>query len=67
MSTYPAPTGQVPSPCRSLCKLDDERFCIGCGRHVDDIRAWRTMTDPERLACVARAAEKKRRLESRPN
>jgi predicted Fe-S protein YdhL (DUF1289 family) len=48
-----------------MCKLDDEQFCIGCGRHVDDIRAWRTMTDAERLVCVARAIEKKAQLDRR--
>lgn len=46
----------VTSPCRSQCKLDDEQFCIGCGRSLDDIRQWKTMAREERLACKERAA-----------
>lgn len=49
-------TSPVASPCRSQCKLDEDQFCIGCGRSVDDIRQWKTMADDERLACKARAA-----------
>ena len=45
----------MPSPCRSLCKLDADKVCTGCGRTIDDIRAWREMPDAERMACVVRA------------
>ena len=45
----PAPSG-VPSPCRSLCRLDEADLCTGCGRSRDDIRRWKTMADDERLA-----------------
>ena len=54
-SSPPFAPPAVPSPCRSQCKLDEDKVCIGCGRTIDDIRAWRDMPDAERLACVARA------------
>lgn len=54
----PAPSG-VPSPCRSLCRLDEADLCTGCGRSRDDIRGWKTMADDERLACLARATRQR--------
>ena len=60
----PAPSG-VPSPCRSLCRLDEDDLCTGCGRSRDDIRRWTSMTDDERLACVARAARQRQAWEGR--
>ena len=63
LDTDPAPSG-VPSPCRSLCRLDEADLCTGCGRSRDDIRRWKTMDDSERLACLARAALQRQAWES---
>lgn len=51
--------GTVASPCRSLCKLDEDQVCTGCGRTIDDIRSWRAMDDTARLACIARAQSRR--------
>ncbi|EPN23648.1 hypothetical protein A259_05306, partial [Pseudomonas syringae pv. actinidiae ICMP 19070] len=32
----------VASPCVSLCRLDEQKVCLGCFRHVEDIREWRS-------------------------
>lgn len=32
--------GSVASPCLRLCKLDEQKFCIACHRHLDEIVAW---------------------------
>ena len=29
-----------PSPCVSVCALDEMDICIGCHRSVDEIAAW---------------------------
>ena len=43
--------GAVPSPCVSLCTLDDARtYCRGCGRSVDEIEAWAGMSTAARCA-----------------
>lgn len=63
LDTAPAPSG-VPSPCRSLCRLDEADLCTGCGRSRDDIRRWKTMDDSERLACLARATLQRQAWES---
>ena len=38
----------VASPCISLCRLDEEKVCRGCFRHVEDIREWRSADDARR-------------------
>lgn len=51
MATKPLYTNistAVKSPCVSLCKLDEERYCQGCYRHVEHIREWRAASDERR-------------------
>jgi len=38
----------VASPCIKLCKLNEEKNCIGCFRTVSEITAWRHLTNDER-------------------
>lgn len=45
----------VPSPCVSICELDEHsRSCKGCLRSLQEIAAWGAMTDGEKLAVWAR-------------
>jgi len=44
----------VASPCVSVCKVDSDFICIGCGRHIEDIMRWREMSDTERQAALDR-------------
>lgn len=47
----------IPSPCINICRMDDEnRFCIGCWRSLEEIQRWSTMTDAERTAVMAQLA-----------
>jgi uncharacterized protein len=40
----------VRSPCTSVCRLNASTgWCEGCYRSIDEIAAWSTMSDPERL------------------
>lgn len=45
----------VPSPCISLCRLDEAKVCLGCFRHVEDIRQWRSADDQRRREICAQA------------
>jgi len=39
----------VPSPCMSVCKMDEQRvLCIGCLRTLQEIRDWSTMRDADK-------------------
>ena len=47
----------VPSPCRQLCALDPAtRTCTGCGRTLDEIARWSSMTRAEQQAVLDRLA-----------
>lgn len=56
--TIPLKPQTVPSPCRRICGLDDEGYCTGCGRSVDDIREWLNMDEQAKRECVARARQR---------
>ena len=36
------------SPCILICRLDDNNICVGCGRSLDVIRLWSTMSDNDK-------------------
>jgi predicted Fe-S protein YdhL (DUF1289 family) len=44
----------VPSPCLSVCRLDERRsVCVGCLRTLAEIGAWSRMSDEDKLAVWA--------------
>ncbi|MCU1749770.1 DUF1289 domain-containing protein [Pseudomonas sp. 6D_7.1_Bac1] len=49
----------VPSPCTSVCRLDEQKVCLGCFRHVEDIREWRSADDERRRVICAQAQQRK--------
>ena len=49
----------VPSPCISLCRLDEQKVCLGCFRHVEDIREWRSADDVRRRVICAEAEQRR--------
>lgn len=51
----------VKSPCVSLCRLDEDKFCMGCFRHVEHIREWRSASDDRRREICALASEQQAR------
>jgi predicted Fe-S protein YdhL (DUF1289 family) len=51
----------VPSPCVSVCALDEDDICIGCHRSAREIADWVVSPDTERRAVLARAARRARR------
>lgn len=45
------PAKQVPSPCVSVCQMDeDTALCRGCLRTLDEIRQWGNADDTQRRA-----------------
>ena len=47
----------VPSPCINVCQVDDtDDLCIGCFRHIDEIRDWPILGAEEKRAVLARCA-----------
>jgi len=45
---------EVETPCVNICRMDDQNhYCIGCWRTLDEIQRWTTMSDTERAAVMA--------------
>ena len=57
-----APSESEPaSPCIGVCRLDPvERFCLGCGRTIEEIARWPVASAEERRAILARLAGRRR-------
>jgi predicted Fe-S protein YdhL (DUF1289 family) len=45
-------TGTNLSPCVSICKYDDNNYCIGCRRHMTEIFDWLDYDDKMKLAIL---------------
>jgi len=46
----------IDSPCVRKCIFDDdENYCTGCFRDLDDVWDWREKSDEERLEALNRA------------
>jgi len=51
--------GRVPSPCISVCRIDDATgLCTGCLRTLDEIAAWSVLDDNARRAVWSALAER---------
>jgi predicted Fe-S protein YdhL (DUF1289 family) len=49
----------VPSPCISVCRLDEQKVCQGCWRPVEAIREWRSADDHRRREICADAEQRR--------
>jgi predicted Fe-S protein YdhL (DUF1289 family) len=49
----------IQSPCTKVCKLDQQGDCLGCGRTLEEIGAWRLATDAEKHSILKAAATRK--------
>ena len=43
---------QMKSPCVSICKYNENKFCIGCNRHMNEIFDWFDYTDDMRSSIM---------------
>jgi predicted Fe-S protein YdhL (DUF1289 family) len=53
------PPVAIVSPCTGVCAIDAGDLCRGCGRSLDEIAAWGTMTPAERDAVMAVLPERR--------
>ena len=53
----------IPSPCVKVCVLErDTGWCLGCLRDLEEIAAWSSMDDAERLMVLKRIDERRASL-----
>ena len=44
----------IETPCRKVCALEPgSKLCRGCGRTIEEIAGWGTMSDSERRRIMA--------------
>ncbi|MEI7785765.1 MAG: YbaK/EbsC family protein [Betaproteobacteria bacterium] len=54
-----APAGDPPSPCISVCRMDEASgLCVGCLRSLDEIAAWSSLSPPARRGVWQAIAER---------
>jgi len=54
----------IENPCTSVCQLNSE-LCVSCGRTKEDIRKWKRMKRPEKMAAVQRATLRLKSLQKK--
>jgi predicted Fe-S protein YdhL (DUF1289 family) len=51
------------TPCVNICLLDAKTgLCLGCGRSLDEIAGWASMSDSDRRAIMAELPLRTQRL-----
>ena len=51
----------IDNPCISVCKLSGD-LCVSCGRSKAEIKQWKRMKRPEKMAAVQRASQRLKSL-----
>ncbi|MCU1736170.1 MULTISPECIES: DUF1289 domain-containing protein [Pseudomonas] len=54
----------IDNPCISVCQLNSE-MCLSCGRSKEEIKQWKRMKRPEKMAAVQRAALRLKSLQKK--
>lgn len=49
----------VESPCVANCRLNADKLCVGCFRHITEIVDWNKRTDGENCAILQQVAIRK--------
>jgi predicted Fe-S protein YdhL (DUF1289 family) len=53
----------VSTPCTKVCTVDAEsRHCVGCGRNLDEIALWLSLSEDDRRQIMAELPARLRRL-----
>ncbi|WP_325985884.1 DUF1289 domain-containing protein [Pseudomonas protegens] len=55
---------EIDNPCIALCQLSGD-LCLSCRRSKDDIRKWKRMKRPEKMAAVQRAGIRLKALQKK--
>ncbi len=45
---------KIKSPCISICRLDINKVCVGCGRTKKEIKNWSKFSDKKREKIMKR-------------
>jgi len=62
MVSDPVESSGVASPCTSVCQLNSDRVCVGCGRTLDEIAEWSEAGEGRRREIRATASQRLARI-----
>ncbi|WP_213997216.1 DUF1289 domain-containing protein [Arsukibacterium sp.] len=51
------------SPCVACCRLNSEKMCVGCYRHITEIVDWNKRSEAENYAILQKLAKRKLQAE----
>ena len=58
----------ISSPCTKVCTIDSASgLCLGCGRSLDEIARWGSMSEAERLETMRTLPERMRIADLKPH
>ncbi|ABE54653.1 protein of unknown function DUF1289 [Shewanella denitrificans OS217] len=55
------------SPCVARCGLNEDDYCMGCYRHIDEIVTWSSATETEQQVIWDKLPERKIAFEGETN
>ncbi len=55
------------SPCVACCRLNSDKLCVGCYRHINEIVDWNKRSDAENSAILQKVAQRKSQAEQQPD
>ncbi|QIR14115.1 DUF1289 domain-containing protein [Shewanella aestuarii] len=50
------------SPCVARCGLNEDDYCMGCYRHLDEIVIWSSATNEQKQCIVDKLAARKQQF-----
>nr|WP_283165259.1 DUF1289 domain-containing protein [Shewanella litorisediminis] len=57
----------IQSPCVARCGLNDDDYCMGCLRHIDEIVGWSQASEERKLEILASLPARRKALEGENN
>ncbi|MCL1123719.1 DUF1289 domain-containing protein [Shewanella surugensis] len=55
------------SPCVAHCGLNQDDFCMGCFRHIDEIVTWNEATNKQKSHIIAKLPLRKTKMQAGEN
>jgi len=52
----------IPSPCISVCVLNEQDICMGCFRSAEEVTDWFMASDTQKRDILDRAEERRKTL-----
>ncbi|EKT57410.1 DUF1289 domain-containing protein [Providencia sneebia] len=58
---------EIKSPCRNICQMNEQGYCIGCFRSRDERFKWFTLTNEQKRNVLRLCYQRSRRVATSKN